>query len=300
MRRRYKVAAGEDAWCPPARRPVSPDGRGLTARHWVLLETLALRGVLDTAQAAVLMSVSRPSASRYLGVLVRAGLVWRFVYEKDPSHLAHYEASTDGIRLLKARLERQGRPVPAALGHGPDEFVVNDFFVRLTAHAVRTGAGYLYQWWRALEATDWLHRHGVPGTSPHGLGVWVEGDVVVRFLLHLDHQRSGPLIGTPTSPPSQGVAGYRNAVAGVPASAVLVVTADDGRERLLHDEVGAAPMPVTVASTTRSRLYATTSPADAIWSVATDSSGRLVRLVDVPPRRTRKAGGPSVAAPGAG
>lgn len=101
---------------PPPNRPGGADLHGLGPRHWALLELLAEHGALHTGQVTALLFGSPPAAVRHQRALLRAGLVWRFVYHDDPTHLAFYEASIDGATALQDRLQDHGRPVRTALG----------------------------------------------------------------------------------------------------------------------------------------------------------------------------------------
>jgi len=285
MARQYQVGPRETAFAPPPRRPGGVQVHGLGERHWSLLALLAEHGTLHTGQVVTLRFGSRPAAVRHLGVLVRAGLVWRFVYDDDPSHLAYYEASTDGVAVLEQRLRRSGRAVPDALGRPvPGQFVVNEFFTGLAGEARTGGRGHLYRWRRALDTAVWLRGHGVSGVRPRAFGMWIEDGVAVRFLLHVDQGEPSPLSGTPAPPASRGLTGYRLATRGVPATAVLVVHAKAERESDLHRELTDAPVAVPVATSTVDRLYAAPSAAEAIWNVVGADTAVLVRLVDVPHR----------------
>src|SRR5262245_25457125 len=127
--RRYQVGPDESRYAPPVRRPGGVQVHGLGERHWSLLGLLAEHGTLHTQQVVTLLFGSRPAAVRHLGVLLRAGLVCRFVYDDDPSHLAYYEASTDGVTVLQERLRHTGNPVPAVLGQpAPGQMLINVFF----------------------------------------------------------------------------------------------------------------------------------------------------------------------------
>ncbi|MFI6162573.1 replication-relaxation family protein [Micromonospora haikouensis] len=245
-----------------------------------MLSLLAEHGVLHTGQVSTLMFGSRPAAARHLGVLVRAGVVWRFVHDDDPSHLAFYELSAAGAEALTARLREAGRAVPVALGRpGADLAVVNDFFVGLVADAQVRGQGELFRWRRALEAAVWLREHGVSDVAPNAFGVWIEDGLAVRFVLHVDHDGVTPLFGSPRLSPAVDLAGYRRASRGVPVTAVLVLCPSAGREAELRRDLAAAPLPVPVGSTTLDLLGKASSAADAIWAV-TGCEG-LVRLVEV-------------------
>jgi hypothetical protein len=281
--RQYRVGPGESSLVPPARRRVgAADVHGLSPRHWGLLLLLAEQGVLHTDQVTTLMFGSRPAASRYLGFLTRAGLVWRFVYDDDPSHLAYYELSTDGIQALAEHLRRAGRPVPATLGDQiSDHSVVTEFFVGLATETRNDGPGCLYRWRRALDTVAWLRGQGIERVHPRAYGVWIEEGVTVTFLLHVDHDEPSLIAGDPAPPPSHALAGYRHASNGVPATAILVITSVDGREAALHRELTDAPLPVSVATTTVDRLYAVDNAGEAIWSVTDANPTELVRLIDV-------------------
>ena len=197
------MGAGKSRFAPPARLLDGADPRGLGERHWSLLRLIAEHGVLNTAQVTTLMFGSRPSASRHLGALLKAGLMWRFVVDDDSTHLAYYEISTDGTRLLEQRLRDAGKPVPLALGRrcGRDQLAVNDFFVRLAAHARMTGVGHLYRWRHALDAAVWLRSRGVPDVASDGYGQWIEGSASIGFLLHIDHDEPAPLSRYPGPAP---------------------------------------------------------------------------------------------------
>lgn len=282
MARQYRVGPGESPYGPPVRRPGGVQVHGLGERHWSLLELLAEHGALHTGQVVTLLFRSRPAAVRHLGVLARAGLVWRFVYDDDPSHLAYYEASTDGVTVLEERLRRSGHAVPPVLGQPvAGHLLINDFFTGLAADA-RTGErGCLYRWRRAADTAAWLRGYGLSGVRPRAYGVWIEDGIVVRFLLHIDDAEPKPWSGDPAPPPAEGLAGYRLAARGVPATAVLVIHARPEREAALHRELTAVPVPV--ATCTMDRLYTTRSAAEAIWNVA-GADDTFVRLIDVPRR----------------
>jgi hypothetical protein len=283
--RQYRVGPNESPLQPPARRPGGAQLHGLGERHWSLLGLLAEHGALNTGQVVTLLFGSRPAAVRHLGVLFRAGLVWRFVYDNDPSHLAYYEASTDGVTALEERLRRSGHTVPPMLGQATAGYMmINDFFTALAAEARTDQRGCLYRWRRAADTAALLRGYGVSGVRPRAYGVWIEAGVAVRFLLHLDDdEEPKPLSGDPAPPPAEGLAGYRLAARGVPATAVLVVHPMPEREAVLHRELADAPVPVPVATCTLDRLYAAPSAADAIWNVA-GADGTFVRLIDVPQR----------------
>ncbi|MEV6631904.1 replication-relaxation family protein [Actinoplanes sp. NPDC051470] len=284
MARQYRVGPNESTFGPPVRRPGGVQVHGLGERHWSLLGLLAEHGALHTGQVVTLLFGSRPAAVRHLGALFRAGLVWRFVYDDDPSHLAYYEASTDGVTVLEERLHRSGHAVPPVLAQPvAGHLLINDFFTGLAAEARTNQHGCLYRWQRAADTAAWLRGYGVSGVRPRAYGVWIEDGIVVRFLLHIDHGEPKPWSGDPAPPPAEGLAGYRLAERGVPATAVLVVHARPEREADLHRELAAAPVPVPVATCTLDRLYAAPSAADAIWNVA-GADDTFVRLIDVPRR----------------
>jgi hypothetical protein len=280
--RQYRVGPGESPYAPPVRSSSGVQVHGLGERHWSLLALLAEHGALHTGQVVTLLFGSRPAAVRHLGVLFRAGLVWRFVYDDDPSHLAYYEASTDGVTVLEERLRQSGHAVPPVLGQPvAGHMTINDFFTGLAAEARTDQRGCLYRWRRAADTAAWLRGYGVSGVRPRAYGVWIEDGIVVRFLLHIDDAEPKPWSGDPASPPAEGLAGYRLAARGVPATAVLVVHARPEREAALHRGLAATPVPV--ATCTLDRLYAAPSAADAIWNVA-GADDTFVRLIDVPRR----------------
>ena len=279
--RRYAVGPQENPLQPPARRPGDVQLHGLGPRHWAVLSLLAEHGVLHTGQVTTLMFGSRPAAARHLGALARAGLVWRFVYDDDPRHVAFYELSAAGAEALTARLREAGRAVPVALGRpGPGEFVVNEFFVGLAAQAREDGRGELFRWRRALEAAVWLREHGVSEATPSAYGVWIEGGRAVRFVLHVDHTAApGALSGLAAPPQADVLAGYRRARRGVPVTAVLVLCLTVERETEVLRGMAAAPLPVTVGTATLDRLYQASSAAEAIWTVA--GGDGLLRLAEI-------------------
>lgn len=147
MARQYRVGPNESPYAPPARSSNGVQVHGLGERHWSLLGLLAEHGALHTQQVVTMLFGSRPAAVRHLGVLARAGLVWRFVYDDDPSHLAYYEASTDGVTVLEERLRRSGHAVPPVLGQPVVGYMmINDFFTGLAAEARTDQRGCLYRW----------------------------------------------------------------------------------------------------------------------------------------------------------
>lgn len=262
---------------PPTRRTEPVDVRGLGARHWSLLMLLAAHGPLDTSQVTTLMFGSRPAAVRHLTALVRAELVWRFVYDDDSSHLAYYEPSTDGLALLEQRLHTAGRAAPPGLGRAASgQSTAAAFLVALT-EATRRGLGHLYRWRRAADTAVWLRQHGVPPVAAAGHGLWIEDGVTVSFLLHVDWETWYSDTGRVTVPASLTVDGYRHAT-GIPAGVVLVLCASAEREQQLHAELAALPVPVRVAATTLARLHEL-GPVAAVWTVA--GAAEPVRLIDL-------------------
>jgi DNA-binding transcriptional ArsR family regulator len=223
---------------------------------------------------------SRPAASRHLGALTRAGVLWRFVYDTDSSHLAHYELTPGGIEALSRHLRREGRPVPVGIGAQlRDQHLISYFRVGLAAASRADGRGHLYRWRRALEAAALLRNAGIPHVHPRAYGEWIEKDMAVRFLLHTDHADPYPLVEPP--PPSRALAGYRDAGAGVPATAVLVVTNSEDRHRALLRELAVNPLPVAVAVTTTDALYDAISASEQIWSIPGAEAAGRARLIDL-------------------
>jgi hypothetical protein len=283
MGRRYQVGSGQSRFLPPAGVSAEVDLRGVRERHWQLLALLARHAVLDTGQVAELMFGSRPAAVRHLGVLVKAGLVWRFVYDNDTSHRAHYEPSTDGIRHLAQRLHHSGLPVPVSLDERhPDRVTVNDFVIGLTRTArTSNGQAWLHGWRPGADVVAWLHRLGISRVQPRAAGVWLQDGRAVRFLLHVDDDTPAPLSGEPAPPALHALRGYGRAGAGVPATCLLMLCATPFREEKLHEDLTAEPLPVPVATTTLERLYASDDPSGPIWTVTATATGGMVRLIDL-------------------
>jgi hypothetical protein len=240
-----------------------------------VLSLIGQHGVLDTHQVTALMFGSRPTAARHLSMLVKAGLLWRFVDDRDPTHAARYEISADGTRLLERRLRQIGEPVPIGLGRrgrtDGDQLAVNAFFVRLAAYGRVSGHGHLYRWRHALDTAAWLRSQGIEDIGARGFGTWIEDGVVISFLLHLDDE--------PPSSLSHSLSGYRRAERRVPVDVALVVTTSDQRERSLRMNAERIGLPLPIGVTTVARLGKSASPADEIWSV--NGADSLVRLVDL-------------------
>ncbi|WP_432839049.1 replication-relaxation family protein [Dactylosporangium sp. CA-092794] len=280
MRRRY--GAGPRRLFPIPADDVDPSeavlGR-LGLQHWAVLGVLAEHGELTVDQITRLLFGSRSTAVRHLGVLVEAGLVRRYESVRGRSHLAHYHAGAAGLRALRRRLRQEGRPVPPKLGS--ETFgrpVVTEFFARLAA----APDGHLYRWRRHVDTALWLASHDIHGVRPQAYSIWIEHDVAVRFVLHIDDDSVTPLTHRAPPPPTRELAGYRTAPRGVPVAAILMITPTGLRERELHQGLATAPLPVTVASTTLRRCSRAASPADAIWNVAGAERGTLVRLAEIP------------------
>jgi len=278
VRRYGLVSASAGGVRQPARHRGATARHGLSKRHWQLLSLVATYGVLDTRQVTALMFDSRPTAARHLAMLVKAGLLVRSVKIRDPAHLAHYKVSGAGAELLARRLHEAGEPVPLGFGtrRHRDEAAVNDFVARLVAHARRTGQGHLYRWRHALDAAAWLRSHGIAQLDTSGYGMWIEGNLAVGFLLHIDDYPPAMALATP---PASLLSGYQQARSRVPVAAALVITASDERERWLHRDTLGLRLPIRVAATTIARLHTAASPADMIWSVA--GVDDLMRLVDL-------------------
>jgi hypothetical protein len=133
-----------------------------------------------------------------------------------------------------------------------------------------------------VDTVLWLGGHDIQGVQPQAYGVWIEEGIAVRFLLHIDYDQPTPLTHTPPPPPARALAGYRTAPRGVPVTAILVLTRTELREQELHEGLAAAPVPVTVATTTFDRYNQVVSPAEAIWSVVGADSDVYVRLAEIP------------------
>jgi hypothetical protein len=281
LSRRYIARPGQLATQRPEQSANGVDLHGLGPRHWDLVALIAAYAVLDTNDVAELMFGSRPAAARHLTVLVRAGLVWRFVHSTDPSHRAHYEVSTDGVRLLAERLHQAGQPVPIKLaGAHADQYLVNDLLIGLnrTAQASQ-GRYWLYGWRRGVDVAAWLHGRGVSGVQPRAAGVWLQDGRAVRFLLHVDDDTPAPLSSTPAPHPARALDGYRHSRAGVPASCILVLLPTRSRESDLHNKLLNAPLPVPVATATFDRFEMAEDASAPIWTPTGDAT-QLVRLID--------------------
>ncbi|MBL7261361.1 hypothetical protein JKJ07_44455 [Actinoplanes sp. LDG1-01] len=233
--------------------------------------------MLDTWQVAELMFRSRPSAVRHLRVRIQAGLVWRFVHDNDSTHMAHYEVSATGVRLLAGRLHSAGLAVPVALGREHrDQFEVNEFLVGLTRAArASAGSAWLYGWRRGEDVTVWLFRLGISGVQPGAAGVWLQDGRALRFLLHVDedHVRAGAETSAPR--PVDALSGYR-AASGVPAGCVLLLCPTDLREQQAHEDLAADSLPVPVATTSIDRWAKAPDPSGPIWTVTGQSRRRLI------------------------
>jgi DNA-binding MarR family transcriptional regulator len=281
--RHYQVRPG----APVSSRPTASAGEvvlsGLTDRHWRLLGVLAEQPGLNTGQIATLLFGSRPAAVRHLGVLVAAGLVWRFVYREDPTHLAHYEASTAGLSALAARLREAGRAVPVGLGRTfAEQPVVNELLTGLAATGQASGGtAWLHGWRRGVDTAMWLHGLGISLVQPRGYGVWIEHGRAVRFLLHVDDNPPIPLGYTEALRISDTVHGYRDCPHGIPASCLLMIAATTEREDEFLTDLIADPLPLPVAVTTADRLHAADDVSGPIWAMP--GSAGLVAMIDTTP-----------------
>lgn len=281
--RHYQVRPGAAV----SSRPTASSGAvalsGLTERHWRLLGVLAEQPGLNTGQIATLLFGSRPAAVRHLSALVAAGLVWRFVYREDPTHLAHYEASTAGLGALAARLHEAGRTVPVELGRtSAEQPVVNELLTGLVATARASGgAALLHGWRRGVDTAVWLHGLGVSLVQPRGYGVWIQHGRAVRFLLHVDDNPPIPLGYTEPLRISDTLHGYRDCPHGIPASCLLMIAATAEREQQLLTDLSADPLPLPVAVTTADRLHSADDASGPIWAMP--GTGHLVPLIDTTP-----------------
>jgi DNA-binding MarR family transcriptional regulator len=282
-RRRYQVRPG----APVSQRPTAVSGtvvpRGLTGRHWRLLGLLAEQPALNTGQVAGLLFGSRPAAVRHLSALVAAGLVWRFVYQEDPTHLAHYEASTAGLTALTERLHEASRPIPAGLGQTfAEQSVVNELLTRLVSAArASSGTAWLHGWRRGVDTALWLHGLGVSLVQPRGYAVWMQHGRAVRFLLHVDDNPPIPFGQTEALRVIDTLYGYRDCPHGIPASCLLMIAATAEREHQLLADIAEDPLPLPVAVTTLDRLHTAADPSEPIWALS--GSGDLVALIDTTP-----------------
>jgi hypothetical protein len=254
-----------------ARRAEDRQRPAVDERAWRLLWLIAQQGRLTAAEVTGLMFGSRATASRHLRGLLKAGLLSR-----SGSVMPDYALSPAGMARVRQRLGEAGQPLPVALdrrGHSDGESFAVEFFAALVRYARTTGRGYLYRFRHALDTAVWLRAHGVQNARTVGDGLWIEDGVAASFVLHLDRG------GYP--PPVLEVSAYRDTPGGVPVQAALVVTPNEERERLLHQDLAQAPVPVVVASATLHRLARAASPADAIWMTRM-ASAPLLRLIEIP------------------
>jgi DNA-binding MarR family transcriptional regulator len=266
-----------------------PGGHRISDRHWRVLTMVTEHGVLDTAQVAVLLGTSRPTAHRLLDALHTAELLERSATPVGRHHRWYYEVSGLGARALTMARRRRGQREVPAVGERRRalrrQHRVNQFFVDLAGYAARHGQAELFRWWHRVDACHWLREHGVAEPWCDGHGIWIENATTVGFTLHWAVGSTFGFTGPVRITPKAIVDGY-SPVARL--DAVLVVVADHDEEHALHKAATAHPMPAVVASTIPALIAAhADGPAGPIWATGPPDiiSEARHRLIDLPARR---------------
>jgi hypothetical protein len=251
----------------------------LSDRHWRLCVLVAEHGVLDTAQVAVLLGVSRPTAHRLLTGLCEAGLLDRWASRHGRHHRWYYHISWTGGDVLTQTLRRRGRSVPLALWErhrdSRRQHEINQFFVDLTSHAHHARSAVLHRWWHRVDACHWLREHGV--TDPHcdGHGIWIEDATTVSFTLHWLAGLADPYTGEADPPAERVAACYRRSA---PVDAVLVVVDTPEHENAMHHAADLTVRPIV--ATTMLDLLTEASPAGPVWRSGSSVASRR-RLIEL-------------------
>jgi DNA-binding MarR family transcriptional regulator len=231
---------------------------------WLIAE----HGVLDTAQVAVLLGVSRPTAHRVIDGLVEVGLVERRSSPWGRDHRWYAVLSLEGRQLVTLARHQAGQPalrdLSARVGLLDRQHPINGFFVGLVGYAARAGEGAgLVSWQHRIDARRWLAEHG-EAAECDGVGIWVENGVTLRFAL-LWH------VGRRFDPDDLDH-GW------TAVNAALVVTGNPAHEHEVLAFAAQRRISCRLATTTRSLLEAETA-ADAVWAIAPDGPRR--RLIEL-------------------
>ncbi|WBB69186.1 replication-relaxation family protein [Micromonospora sp. WMMD812] len=247
----------------------------ITTRDRLLLQLLDDHQVLTTDQIHRMLFHARRTCQIRLGELAALGLLDRFRFARagGGSQPWHWTLGHHGRRFQAAAHQR---PEPTAwtsrqtvhrLSANPrlrHLLTVNEFFVRLSAHARHHTGARLERWWSESMTTKQFRT-----ITADGHGVWTVGDTTVGFFLEAD---------TGSEPLSRVVAKldrYADLVRrGGPRYPVLFWLGSGQREDHLHRQLVARP-DVPVATATH-----TSDPADAVW-LPTGVTGR-VRLAALP------------------
>jgi hypothetical protein len=256
----------------------------LTDRQRRVLLAVAQHGVLDTAQVAVLLTASRPTAHRLLDGLHACGLLARHGARHGRHHRWYYTVSTAGGDAILAT-QRGAAPVVRTLEDRrldlSRQYQINRLFVDLVAYGHRHGQAELYRWWHRVDAMTWLAELGIDEPRCDGRGIWIENATTVRFLLHWTLEQVYGFYANVRLAPKTILAQYAEIT---PADALLVVVANLDGERAMHEHAAEHPVGMAVATTTPALLDGhDDGAAGPVWATNADAiaSSRRHRLIDV-------------------
>jgi hypothetical protein len=235
----------------------------ITGRDRTLLQLLDDHRVLTTEQVHRLLFTALRTCQIRLTELRSIGLVERFRFARSWGTLPwHWTLGPNG-RRFQAAVHNRIEPTPRAhaqsfarLAANPQLthlITVNEFFVRLAAHARHTPAARLDRWWSEQRATEEFQV-----IRPDGHGIWTVADRTVGVFLECDLRTEAParLIAKLRS--------YQRLVAtNGPCYPVLFWLSSPEREMHLHDMLRREPPPVPTATATLD-----TDPAGPVWQPA--------------------------------
>ncbi|MET7808579.1 replication-relaxation family protein [Micromonospora chersina] len=248
----------------------------ITSRDRLLLQLLDDHQVLTTDQIHRMLFHARRTCQIRISELAALGLLERFRFARDgggsqPWHwtLGHnghrFQAAAHNRPEPTARTSRQTVQRLSANPHLTHLLTVNEFFVRLTAHARHHPEARLDRWWSETLTTKQYRT-----ITADGHGLWSVADATVGFFLEAD---------TGTEPLTRVVAKldrYAQLIRrGGPRYPVLFWLHSEQREEHLHRLLRGRPGDVPAATATHHN-----DPADAVWLPA-GATGR-VRLAALP------------------
>lgn len=250
----------------------------MTDRDLTLLRLLYDHQVLTTDQITRLLFGNERTCQVRLNRLEDLGLLTHFRFHRigGGSYRYRWLLAHDGQRFAAAS---RGEPEPTAkasaarihglsasprLGH---QLAVNEFFVRLAAHARAHPHTGLDRWWSEPYTTRQFHKILL---QPDGHGLWTEARHTTGFWLEAD-TGSEPLTRVVSKLDS-----YRKVAAGGgPRYPVLFWLASPAREENLHRMLRQQRSGVTTATATQD-----THPAKAVWLPS--HSHERVHLAELP------------------
>lgn len=248
----------------------------ITGRDRLLLQLLDEHQVLTTDQIHRLLFLARRTCQIRLNELRALGLIERFRFARagggsQPWHwtLDHdgqrFQAAIRGLPEPTARSSRQRLTRLSANPHLAHLITVNEFGVRLTAHARQHRDARLDRWWSEATTTKQFRT-----VTADGHGLWTAQGRTVGWFLEADMNTE------PLARVTAKLDRYARLIRrGGPRYPVLFWLGGEQREENLHRLLRGRRGEVPIATATHA-----SDPAEAVW-LPGGATGR-VRLVELP------------------